>query len=183
MISLEQIQLLEQKVESAVAKILQLTEERTGVLQRCAQLESENQGLKNKLQSFEQNQKKIEQGIIKALDRLNVVENSVLQAISTHQEPDAALDEGEGVQIPPGTPNTDNAVIPQHTEDETSHNQASEQTPLHQSEDIALAPMFSEEIESERRDSYAPPSPPEFQDDSLFEESQDDYDSGQLDIF
>ena len=179
MISLEQISLLEQKVESAVAKILQLTEERAGLLQQCAQLESENRDLKNKLLSFEQDQEKIEQGIIKALDRLNVVENSVLQAISSHQEPDVIRDDGEEVQISAGTP----AQQAHHTESEIFHGQAHDGLSLQQDQSIALAPMFSEEIESEERESYEPSSSPEFQDENLFGESQDDYDSGQLDIF
>ena len=78
MISLEQIQLLEQKVESAVAKILQLTEERDTLFQRCAQLEDENKRLQSNILDFHQDQDRIEQGIIKALDKLNAVENSVL---------------------------------------------------------------------------------------------------------
>ena len=53
MISLEQIQLLEQKVESAVAKILQLTEERDTLFQRCAQLEDENKRLQHMLEKYE----------------------------------------------------------------------------------------------------------------------------------
>ena len=52
MISLEQIQLLEQKVESAVAKILQLTEERDTLFQRCAQLEDENKRLQSNILDF-----------------------------------------------------------------------------------------------------------------------------------
>ncbi len=192
MISLDQIQLLERKVESAVTKILQLTEERAALFQRCAQLENESQNLRNKLLSFEQDQERIEQGIIKALDRLNVVENSVLQAISAQQEPAAARDDGDGVQTPPDTANinTENAPVPQpqHTEGEVSHSQVSEQIPLQQSGSIGLAPMFSEEIVSENSDSHivnpGTPSFPESQeDDSLLEEDQDDYDSGQLDIF
>ena len=82
MISLEQIQLLEQKVESAVAKILQLTEERDSLHQRCVQLEEENNRLQSNILDFHQDQERIEQGIIKALDKLNAVENSVLQAVT-----------------------------------------------------------------------------------------------------
>ena len=82
MISLEQIQLLEQKVESAVAKILQLTEERDTLHQRCVQLEEENKRLQSNILDFHQDQERIEQGIINALDKLNAVENSVLQAVA-----------------------------------------------------------------------------------------------------
>lgn len=80
MISLEQIRLLEQKVEVAVSKIKQLNEENALLKKKCTDLEKEKEEVKSKLSIFEQDQVKIEQGIINALDRLNTVENSVLLA-------------------------------------------------------------------------------------------------------
>lgn len=86
MITLDQIRLLEQKVESAVAKIARLEAENSELKQRCQQLENEKSQIKSTLYNFEQDQEKIEQGIINALDRLNTVENSVLQAAGIIQQ-------------------------------------------------------------------------------------------------
>src|SRR5574344_1749557 len=80
MISLDQILLLENKVESAVKKIIQLQAENDALRKSCAELTNSLSAKSEQLSSFEQDQSKIENGIIKALDRLNSIENSVLKA-------------------------------------------------------------------------------------------------------
>ena len=87
MISLDQVLLLQKKVETAVEKIGTLTGENT-------QLKSENDALRSKcaeltkalsektelVSTLESQQGQIEQGILSALNRLSTVENSVLNA-------------------------------------------------------------------------------------------------------
>lgn len=80
MISLDQVLLLEQKVESAVAKIAQLQAENDALRSRCSELTNALSSKSEQLSSFESDQNKIENGILKALDRLNSIENSVLRA-------------------------------------------------------------------------------------------------------
>lgn len=80
MISLDQILLLEQKVEGAVAKIAQLQAENDALRKSCAELTNALSAKSEQLSSFEQDQSRIENGIIKALDRLNSIENAVLEA-------------------------------------------------------------------------------------------------------
>ncbi|MCK9169156.1 MAG: cell division protein ZapB [Treponema sp.] len=80
MISLDQILLLEQKVESAVKKITQLQMENDALRSKCSELTNALSSKTELLSSFEQDQSKIEDGILKALDRLNSIENSVLKA-------------------------------------------------------------------------------------------------------
>ncbi len=80
MISLNQILLLEQKVESAVAKIAQLQAENDALRSKCSELTNSLSSKTEQLSNFESNQDKIESGILKALDRLNSIENSVLNA-------------------------------------------------------------------------------------------------------
>ena len=199
MISLSQIQLLEEKVESAVAKIMQLNQEKEALAKRCLQLEEENKLLQENLVSFEQDQERIEQGIIKALDRLNDVENSVLQAVAIqHQE--QPTDE---VQVPPTDfiqqenhlPVAEQEGLPQTESEKDS------QPPFHTSEnDFGLAPMFSEEVVSphpvhpeldEQVSQEQNPFLEQHQDTGLFTNNQDNYrqdnqeqgDSAQLDIF
>ena len=80
MISSDQILLLERKVESAVEKISQLQSENDALRTKCAELTNALSDKSELLSSIEQDQSKIENGILKALDRLNSIENSVLRA-------------------------------------------------------------------------------------------------------
>jgi|WetSurMetagenome_2_1015567.scaffolds.fasta_scaffold193952_2 FtsZ-binding cell division protein ZapB len=80
MISLDQILLLEQKVESAVEKITQLQVENDALRSKCSELSNAVSNKSEQLSSFEKDQNKIENGILKALDRLNSIENTVLNA-------------------------------------------------------------------------------------------------------
>ena len=80
MISLDQVLLLEEKVESAVAKIQQLEAENDALRNKCSELTNALSAKTEQLASFENEQKTIESGIIKAIDRLNSIENSVLKA-------------------------------------------------------------------------------------------------------
>lgn len=77
MISLDQVRLLEQKVENAVNKILQLQRENAELKERCAFLESQASNLNQKVSNYESDQNQIEEGIVKVLKRLNVVEDAV----------------------------------------------------------------------------------------------------------
>ena len=79
MISLDQVMLLEQKVESAVAKIQQLQAENDALRSKCSELTNALSSKSEQLSSFETDQSQIEDGIKKALDRLNQIENSVLK--------------------------------------------------------------------------------------------------------
>ena len=79
MITLDQVLMLEQKVESAVVKIQQLQAENDALRKQCAELTNALSSKSEQLTSFETNQNKIESGILNALDRLNQIENSVLK--------------------------------------------------------------------------------------------------------
>ena len=82
MISLDQIQLLGKKVESALIRIVELQNENAELQNKCAELETRNSELSRLVADFEQNQNTIEQGILSVLDRLNSIENTVLQTDS-----------------------------------------------------------------------------------------------------
>lgn len=85
MISFDQVLLLEQKVESAVAKIEQLNAENAALRSKCAELSNALNAKSEQFSSFQSDQSKIEEGILKALSRLNAVENVVLQASGAAQ--------------------------------------------------------------------------------------------------
>ena len=82
MISLDQVYLLEQKVESAVEKIQQLQAENDALRSKCTELTNALSAKSEQLSSFESDQSQIENGIKKALDRLNSIESSVLKTAS-----------------------------------------------------------------------------------------------------
>ncbi|MCR5189004.1 MAG: cell division protein ZapB [Treponema sp.] len=83
MISLDQVYLLEQKVESAVAKIQQLQAENDALRNKCAELTNALSAKSEQLTTIETDQNQIESGIRKALDRLNSIENTVLKTVSS----------------------------------------------------------------------------------------------------
>ena len=109
MISLEQVLLLEQKVESAVEKIQQLEAENDALRNKCSELTNALSAKTEQLKAYESEQQKIESGIIKAIDRLNSIENSVLKgagataAAATVAAP-AAAKKPEPVQQAPAKP-------------------------------------------------------------------------------
>ncbi len=85
MISLDQVLLLQQKVESAVAKIAELHQsvaqkeaENAALRSKCVELTNALSAKTEQFSSFQSDQNKIEEGILKALERLNAVESTVL---------------------------------------------------------------------------------------------------------
>ena len=77
MITLDQVRLLEQKVENAINKINQLQKENTELKEKCAFLESKANNLNQKVSDFESDQNIIEEGIANVLKRLNSVEDVI----------------------------------------------------------------------------------------------------------
>jgi FtsZ-binding cell division protein ZapB len=100
MISLDQILLLEQKVERAVEKITQLQAENDALRRKCSELTNALSSKTEQISSFEQDQNKIENGILKALERLNSIENSVLKAASEPAPAVKAVAEKEQQKLP-----------------------------------------------------------------------------------
>lgn len=80
MISLDQILLLQEKVENAVAKIAQLNAENAALRRKCAELTNALAAETEQFSSFQDNQSKIEEGILSALKKLDAVENRVLES-------------------------------------------------------------------------------------------------------
>ena len=86
MISFDQVLLLEEKVESAVKKIEQLNAENAALRAKVAELSNALEAKSEQFSSFQSDQSKIEEGILKALSRLNAVENVVLSASTARAE-------------------------------------------------------------------------------------------------
>ena len=77
MISLNQIRLLEQKIESILDLVSALQIEKAALENQNTKLKAEVQELAAKCSRFEQDEEKIEQGILSVLNRLNNMEDAV----------------------------------------------------------------------------------------------------------
>lgn len=83
--------MLEEKVESAVKRIEQLNAENAALRRKCAELSNALNAKSEQFSSFQNDQSRIEEGILKALNRLNAVENVVLSAAgSMAQKPETS---------------------------------------------------------------------------------------------
>ena len=97
MISLDQVLLLQQKVESAVTRIAELNQavahkdaEIAALRSKCVELTNALSAKTEQFSSFQTDQSKIEEGILKALERLNAVESTVLSVAAQAAQPQPA---------------------------------------------------------------------------------------------
>ena len=104
MISLDQVLLLEEKVESAVQKIAQLNQENDALRMKCSELTKALSEKTEQLSSFSSDQSKIEEGILKALERLNSVEHSVLKAAALNQQIQSQTVSAQSANVQPINP-------------------------------------------------------------------------------
>ncbi|WP_314743918.1 cell division protein ZapB, partial [Treponema lecithinolyticum] len=81
MISLEQIRILEQKVESALARLKELQNENAVLKHENTELKTQVSELNETCSRFEQEEGKIEQGILHVLNRLNTMEDTVQRTL------------------------------------------------------------------------------------------------------
>lgn len=82
MISIDQILLLQQKVEVAVKKITELKSENDALRTKCSELTNALSEKTELLKSFQVDEKRIEDGILSALTKLTSVENNILNSAS-----------------------------------------------------------------------------------------------------
>lgn len=159
MISLDQILLLEQRVESAVAKIAQLQAENDALRSKCSELTNALSSKSEQLSTFESDQNKIESGILKALDRLNSIENSVLKATGqassftpphpVQNEPQESLqkqpESAENLQVPqPAAEQPAPVQNPESFQQQQNTAQFNTMQPVHQ-QDFSAQPAPSED--------------------------------------
>ena len=86
MVSLDQIQLLEQKIEIAVGKIVRITEENLSLHREVQRIRAENESLQGIITKSQDEQIQIEQGILNIIDRLEAIETTVLETVVNRAE-------------------------------------------------------------------------------------------------
>ncbi|MBQ1175616.1 MAG: cell division protein ZapB [Treponema sp.] len=170
MISLDQILVLEKKVESAVNKITQLQAENDALRSKCAELTNALSSKSEQLSSFEQDQGLIESKIVNLINRFNNIENSVLDVIGqsgSMQSPVAAIQ--QPVQTPAPEQSVQQAQVP------SQNPIAQSQTNVPASEPVISTPVENESEEIQQ--SFFDMNEVSSQDDNQSQES------GQFDIF
>lgn len=91
MLNLDQVRLLENRVEKAVGKIQSLGQENTRLRNELSTLQTRVVELESLVNTFKDDQGRIEEGILNALDRLSAFEDSVFNTeIST--QPDTNIE-------------------------------------------------------------------------------------------
>ena len=200
MITLDQVLLLQEKVESAVAKIAQLKAENDALRSKCAELTNALSAKTEQFSTFEADQSKIEHGILQALERLNAVENAVLgdtlSAAAPVQAQPAPV-EATVVQAPSVT--SAPAVEQAPTAPQAEEAEVTQEAPLYQEAAAQQAPVESypqqpaesfEEPEAPQQPAFEEPAYTEPQQYTAPEvapaqesEPADDKQQGQFDIF
>lgn len=88
MLTLDQVRLLENRVQKAVSKIEFLTAENTRLAVQLSESRNRVAELENAVRSFKDDQGRIEEGIVNALNRLSAYEDSVYNAPRHAEAPD-----------------------------------------------------------------------------------------------
>ena len=160
MISLDQVLLLEQKVESAVEKIKQLEGENAALRNKCSELTNALSAKTEQLAAFESEQKTIESGIIKAIDRLNSIEHSVLKtagAIAAKEQSPEPIEEpaAEPAEVPVDEPIEETAsVVTDLNFDQMTPVEEPEEPPF---EEVPVEEEIEEPVEDEADDAEQDP--------------------------
>ncbi|MBQ5998626.1 MAG: cell division protein ZapB [Treponema sp.] len=174
MVSLDQVLVLEQKVESAVKKITQLQAENDALRRKCAELTNSLSSKSEQLSTFEQDQGLIESKIKNLINRFNNIENSVMDVIGQSDSNPTPVQQTIPNQPAQNTyPNQTNTVQPQVSAPETNIRQDSFQ------------PVVQEKAENLVKEPVQAPVQNFFDMSQVPEETSDDSqpEDGQFDIF
>jgi hypothetical protein len=165
MVSLEQIQLLEQKIEIAVGKIVRITEENLSLHREIQRLKAENQSLQDNAIKSQDEQYQIEQGILNVIERLEAIETTVLETVTlkSEQEQTAAPQNPEEIFSTEESPSPEE--IPSIDESPSIEEISTEETSTHEEVSTpATEPLWGE---------GSPPVYGEFEGHSAFEPETD----------
>lgn len=107
MVSLEQVKLLETKVARAIAYVERVTEENAILQEKLDSYQKRIGELEVLVQRFKEDQGRIEDGILSALDRLNQFEDAIEKSLAAREKTgipvEAAAPEAEPESPPPET--------------------------------------------------------------------------------
>jgi len=91
MVSLEQVKLLESKVTNVIDHVKKVTGENSKLKEKLSSYQKRIEDLEVLVQQFKENQGRIEDGILSALDRLNQFEDALESKLSIGSKPSVEL--------------------------------------------------------------------------------------------
>jgi len=95
MVSLEQVKLLEAKVTRAIDYLKKVTEEKIQLKEKLDSYQKRIDELEILVQRFKEDQGRIEDGILSALDRLNQFEDALENTLSAESKPAGETSSGK----------------------------------------------------------------------------------------
>jgi hypothetical protein len=78
-----------------------LESEKASIKERCSALEGSNRSLQARLNEFQMNQGRIEQGILNALNKLDAVENTIIETVGLGDSPGGGTSAARPIPQPP----------------------------------------------------------------------------------
>jgi len=146
MVSLEQVKLLESKVIKAVDYVKKVTDENKTLKGKLDSYQKRIEELEVLVRQFKEEQSRIEDGILSALDRLNQFEDAVEKALAVEKAPSAE-------KAPPveKTPPVEKPAAPPPKEEALEKKEAKTSDPILMPESEALlAPAKSDDQKSKQ---------------------------------
>jgi FtsZ-binding cell division protein ZapB len=104
MVSLEQVRLLETKVTRAIEYVKTVTGENTQLKEKLDSYQKRIEELEVLIQRFKEDQSRIEDGILSALDRLNQFEDALESTLSSESKPSGEIKNVEKIEPPEEEP-------------------------------------------------------------------------------
>ena len=101
MVSLETVKLLESKVTQTIDFVKKVTGENSQLKEKLSSYQKRIEELEVLVQQFRENQNKIEDGILSALDRLNQFEDALESKLSTESKPSPENKPAAASKLPP----------------------------------------------------------------------------------
>jgi chromosome segregation ATPase len=132
MVSLEQIKLLESRITKAIDHVKKVTEENSLLKGKLDSYQKRVDELEVLVQQFKEEQGRIEDGILSALDRLNQFEDAIEQSLSEekkggHKTVQRAVKNAPEPAAPPPSPSNDAIeVLPLAEEEDDVSEEAGE---------------------------------------------------------
>ena len=148
MLSLDQVRSLEARVEKALAYIDELTDENAALRERLGGYEMRVKDLEILVRDFQQDQGRIEEGILSALEKLNAFEDSE----SLGMEP-----EGAGKKTPSQAKHDTPKAAPPPVQEATHRSKAESVSAATPADDIVEIDETDEIIEEEVEEMIPPP--------------------------
>ncbi len=120
MLNLDQVRLLENRVEKAIGKIQSLDGENARLKTQLSALQAHVSELESLVQSFKDDQGRIEEGILNALDRLSAFEDSMFQtdaqASTPKQDTERTISDQSTASNEVSSPEIDIDIMPEFQE-------------------------------------------------------------------